>query len=180
MARSRYALPSNVSGTRERPSIVWGQLPVSYGILDWFAARLSIAVYDVNRTTPEMSVLELKAVFPQIDAVSYAPNGNQIIHIGDKAIEVGPMASNEEIRVALQNPFIKTENTKMSITGVNSLKAKFEAAKTRKAAIESRVDTALSTYNGAADLAESAIKLLEDDAAALQAEVAGFTNGAPE
>ena len=90
------------------------------------------------------------------------------------------MASNGEILTALQNPFVPTRNTQlMSITGVNSLKAKFEAAKQRKAAIESRVDTALTSYNSAADIAESAIKSLEDDATALQAEVAGFTNGAP-
>lgn len=91
--------------------------------LDWFAARLSIAVYDVNRITPEMSVLELRAAFKGIEGsesltMSYAPNGNQLIHIGDKTLEVGPMASNDEIAVALQNPFIRTENTKMSITGI--------------------------------------------------------------
>lgn len=68
----------------------------------------------------------------------------------------------------------------MSVTGVISLKAKFEAAKARKASIEARVDSALTSYNSSADLAESAIKSLEDDAKALQAEVAGFTNGAPE
>lgn len=67
----------------------------------------------------------------------------------------------------------------MTITGANSLKAKFEAAKARKASIESRVENALTAYNGAADIAESAIKSLEDDAAALQAEVSSFTNGGP-
>lgn len=131
-----------------------------------------------------MSIFELKQALrdiPGIDnlTLGYAPNGNQLLTLGDKVCEVSPMASNEEIRLALQNPFVRTENTTMSITGVNSLKAKFEAAKNRKAAIEARVDTALISYNGAADVAESAIKSLEDDAAALQAEVAGFTNGAP-
>jgi hypothetical protein len=85
--------------------------------LDWFAARLSIAVYDVNRISPEMSVLELKAALRDIVGsdqltISYAPNGNQLIEIDGRTIEVGPMASNDEIRVALQNPFIRTENTK--------------------------------------------------------------------
>lgn len=153
--------------------------------LEWFAARLSIAVYDTKRETPEMSVQGLKAVLsgtPGVEdlTISYAPNGNQLITIDGRTLEVGPMASNDEIRLAMENPFIRTENTKMSITGINSLKAKFEAAKSRKAAIDARVETALSSYNGAADVAESAIKSLEDDAAALQAEVSGFTNGAPE
>lgn len=132
-----------------------------------------------------MSVVELKAALRDVPGsehltITYAPNGNQVLHIGDKSIEIGPMASNDEIRAILKNPFIPTANTKMSITGTNSLKVKFEAAKQRKAAIEARVETALTSYNGAADIAEGAIKSLEDDAAALQAEVAGFTNGAPE
>jgi hypothetical protein len=153
--------------------------------LDWFAARLSIAIHETKRLTPEMSARELREALKDIPGsdeltVSYAQSGNQVIHIGDKSVEVGPMASNDEIRLALQNPFVPTANTKMSITGTNSLKAKFEAAKQRKAAIEARVETALTSYNGAADIAESAIKSLEDDAAALQAEVSGFTNGAPE
>src|SRR6185503_20251498 len=88
--------------------------------LDWFAARLAIAVHETRRLTPEMSVLELRAAFKGIEGsealtMSYAPNGNQLIHIGDKTLEVGPMASNHEIATALQNPFIRTENTRMSI-----------------------------------------------------------------
>lgn len=70
-----------------------------------------------------MSVLELKAALKGVEGsetltMSYASNGNQLFHIGDKTLEVGPMASNEEIRLAALNPFIKTENTKMSITGI--------------------------------------------------------------
>ena len=56
--------------------------------MDWFAARLSIAVHDVRRLTPEMSVLELKAALRGVEGaetltMSYAPNGNQLFHIGD-------------------------------------------------------------------------------------------------
>jgi len=153
--------------------------------LDWLDLRLSIAIHETKRLTPEMSALELREALKDIPGangltVSYGQGGNQLIHIGDRSVEVSPMASNDEIKAAFLNPFIPTANTKMSITGANSLKAKFEAAKQRKAAIEQRVETALNSYNGAADIAESAIKSLEDDAAALQAEVSGFTNGAPE
>ena len=131
-----------------------------------------------------MGVLELKESLRDVQGIdgltlSYAPNGNQVLHLAGQQVEVPPMASPAEIRFALQNPFIPKKNASMSITGVNSLKDKFEAAKQRKAAIEARVETALTSYNSAADIAESAIKSLEDDAAALQAEVAGFTNGAP-
>lgn len=68
----------------------------------------------------------------------------------------------------------------MSITGAIGLKAKFEAAKARKASLEARAQAALNTYNSSAELAESAVKSLEDDAKALQAEVAQFSNGAPD
>ncbi|MET3964922.1 hypothetical protein [Bradyrhizobium sp. S3.9.1] len=56
-----------------------------------------------------MSALELKEALKDIAGkeqltVSYAANGNQIITVGDKSVEVGPMASNDEIRLALQNP----------------------------------------------------------------------------
>ena len=153
--------------------------------LYWLERRLEIATEEVRRITPDMSADELRDALKDMPGsegltIGYAPNGNQIVTMDGKTIEVGPMASNGEILTALQNPFVPTRNTQlMSITGVNSLKAKFEAAKQRKAAIESRVDTALTSYNSAADIAESAIKSLEDDATALQAEVAGFTNGAP-
>lgn len=158
---------------------------LSQNDLDWFAARLSIAVYETQKLGP-MPIQDIIGFLkPEVEgadglSMTYALNGNQVFHIGDRSVEVSPMASNEEIKAAFLNPFIPTANTKMSITGANSLKAKFEAAKQRKAAIEARVETALNSYNGAADIAESAIKSLEDDAAALQAEVSGFTNGAPE
>jgi hypothetical protein len=83
--------------------------------LDWLAARLSIAVYDVDRTTPEMAIWELKQAFPGLQTISTTPSGNQIFHFPDKSIEVGPMASNAEIAVALENPFIKTENTRITM-----------------------------------------------------------------
>jgi hypothetical protein len=88
--------------------------------LNWFAARLSIAVYDTNRETPEMSAYELREALKGIPGsedltIGRSPNGNQIITIGDKTLEVSPMASNDEIILALQNPFIRTENTKITM-----------------------------------------------------------------
>lgn len=68
-----------------------------------------------GRAFDPMSFQELKQVFPELTAVSYAPSGNQILHVGDKLLEVGPMASNDEIRLALANPAVRTENTKVTI-----------------------------------------------------------------
>lgn len=114
--------------------------------LEWFAARLSIAVHETRRLTPEMSVLELKAALRDVEGsetltMSYAPNGNQLFHIGDKTLEVGPMASNEEIRLAALNPFIKTENTKMSITGIKpgDVKGILQGVRDRQAGSLARV-----------------------------------------
>lgn len=71
-----------------------------------------------GRTLNPMSVQELKeALGPEATnlTITYAPNGNQILHVGDKIIEVGPSASNAEIKAAIQNPTIPTANTKIQM-----------------------------------------------------------------
>jgi hypothetical protein len=153
--------------------------------MDWLAARLLVAVYDANRTTPEMSVLELKAALagvPDIDTLTmgYAANGNQLITVGDRTIEVGPMASNEEIRLALENPFIRTENTKMAITGqpgafssaLEKIRQRRAQTEAKFAAIASKAESTFAELDKAADEADKEI-----DAA--QHELAQFTNGGP-
>jgi hypothetical protein len=158
--------------------------------LDWFAARLSIAVYDVNRITPEMSALELRAAFKGIEGsenltVSYASNGNQLIHIGDKTLEVGPMASNDEIATALQNPFIRTENTRMSISGyepgairdkLNALKVK---SKERRDQAIAKLEDAGKKHEYVSEEIERVAGQIEKEADAAIAEFAEFTNGGP-
>lgn len=67
-----------------------------------------------------MGAEELKTALsgiPGIDGltISYAKNGNQILHVEDKQIEIAPAASNQEIRTALQNPFVPTRNTKLTM-----------------------------------------------------------------
>jgi hypothetical protein len=71
-----------------------------------------------GRTLNPMSVQELKdALGPEATnlTITYAANGNQILHVGDKQIEVGPMASNDEIKAAIQNPLIPTAHTKVKM-----------------------------------------------------------------
>jgi hypothetical protein len=158
--------------------------------LDWFAARLAIAVHETRRLTPEMSVYELKAAFRGIEGsealtVSYAPNGNQLINIGDKTLEVGPMASNDEIRLALQNPFIRTENTKMSISGyepgairdkLNALKVK---GKQRRDQAIAKLEEAGMKHEYVSEEIERVAGQIEKEADAAIAEFAEFTNGGP-
>jgi hypothetical protein len=156
--------------------------------LDWFAARLSIAVYDTNRITPEMSVLELKAALRDIAGsdqltISYAPNGNQLITIDGKTVEIGPMASNDEIRLALQNPFIRTENTKiMSITGIKpgdvkgilqSVRDEQAGALAKVAEVAAKSKQVAGALNG---VTGSALKELD----ATLSELGQFSNLGPE
>jgi len=144
--------------------------------LDWFAARLAIAVHETRRLTPEMSVLELRAAFKGIEGsealtMSYAPNGNQLIHIGDKTLEVGPMASNHEIATALQNPFIRTENTRMSIA--DDLKA----ARARLQQARQSASSAVAESAQVAGLVMEEIAKVEKETEEMRAEIAGMNGG---
>jgi hypothetical protein len=97
--------------------------------LYWLNRRLDIATEEVRRLDPEMAMWELKQAFPGLQTVSTAPNGNQIFNFADKSIEVGPMASNDEIAVALENPFIRTENTRLTLGAIDRLREKALQAK---------------------------------------------------
>jgi len=163
---------------------------LSQNDLDWLAARLSIAVHETKRLTPEMSVQELKDALkdiPGIDGmtVAYASNGNQIIHIGDKSIEVSPMASNDEIRLALQNPFIRTENTKVSITGFQpgAIRAAIDAAKqnsqTQLSAAMAKLQAAQAKAQTVPDAINQVAAKMEKEADDALQELATFTNGGP-
>ena len=156
--------------------------------LEWLAARLLIAVYDTNRESEAMSVQALKSALADIPGsqeltINYAPNGNQLITIDGKTLEVGPMASNDEIRLALQNPFVRTENTKMAITDAGklatSIKDRIQAAKDRVAAVSANTDNALKKLNDAADTGDKIAKQIEAEADDLHAQLGQFSNGGP-
>lgn len=110
-----------------------------------------------------MSVQDLKDALRDIPGIegltiTYAPNGNQVLTVGAKSVEVGPMASNDEIRLALQNPTIRTENTKVRMSPLQGVgqklsklkhAAEFDAQKlaSRIDALESRKDAAVQKSN---------------------------------
>lgn len=141
-----------------------------------------------GRTLNPMSVQELKeALGPEATnlTITYAANGNQILHVGDKIIEIGPMASTDEIRAAIQNPTIPTANTKMSISGYEpgSIRAKLEALKTagknRRDAALGKLDEAGSKHEAVSAEIEVIAKAIEKEADDALAEFAQFTNGGP-
>lgn len=131
-----------------------------------------------------MSIQELKEAFrgvPGIDGltISYASNGNQILHVGDKSVEVSPMASNEEIRAALQNPFVPTANTKMTVNPIDRLKAKLaqaagvggrvaakieakaDALIAREGQLDAKADQAFAGHEAIADAANTELDTIE-------------------
>jgi hypothetical protein len=163
---------------------------LSQNDLDWYAARLSIAVYDTNKETPEMSVHELKQALKDITGselltVSYSSSGNQIISIGDKHLEVSPTASNDEIRAALQNPFIRTENTRMSISGYepgairDKLNALKRQGKQRREAALAKLEEAGGKHEAVSAEIERVAAQIEKEADSALQEFAEFTNGGP-
>jgi len=108
-----------------------------------------------DRTIADMSALELREALQGIPGaatltVSYnIDNGNQVIHCGDKSVEVGPMASYDEIRAALTNPFVPTANTQVSVANpADRLKDKLARvgglANKLTAKIESKADALLA------------------------------------
>jgi hypothetical protein len=132
-----------------------------------------------------MAIWELKQAFPGLQTISLAPNGNQIFHFEDRELEVGPMASNDEIAAALQNPWIKTENTRMSISGyepgairdkLNALKVK---GKQRRDEAIAKLDEAGKKHEAVSEEIERVAGQIEKEADAAIAEFAEFTNGAP-
>jgi hypothetical protein len=163
---------------------------VSRNDLGWYAARLAIAVHETRRLTPEMSVLDLRSALQGIEGsesltVSYARSGNQIIHLGDKELEVGPMASNAEIRAALLNPFVRTENTKMSISGYEpgAIKARLEAlkkaGKDRRDQAIAKLDEAGKKHEAVSEEIERVAATIEKEADAALQEFSEFSNGGP-
>lgn len=137
-----------------------------------------------------MSAYELKQALrdlPGIETltISYAGNGNQLVTIGDQTAEVGPMASNEEIRLAFLNPFIRTENTKMSISGYEpgAIRARLEAlkkaGKDRRDAAIAKLDEAGKKHEAVSEEIERVAGQLEKEADAALQEFAEFSNGGP-
>jgi len=137
-----------------------------------------------------MSAQELKEALKDIPGatnltISYGPGGRQILHVGDKTVEVSPMASNDEIRQALLNPTIPTKNTKMSISGYEpgSIRAKLEALKTagkqRRDAALGKLDEAGKKHEAVSAEIEVIATAIEKEADDALAEFAQFTNGGP-
>ena len=141
-----------------------------------------------------MSISELKEFLPDIPGLdgmtmTYAPNGNQVFHIGDLDLEVSPLASHEEIRLAIANPIIKTANTQVRIKmhkpwqGLAQKVGKVvHDAEAHAAKISARVDAVGPRMEAAASKVHVVLDSHESDIADVEKfanEMEALTNGAP-
>lgn len=117
--------------------------------------------------------------------IDYGPNGHQTIRLGDKVLEAGPMASNAEIVAALNNPFLPTRNTKMSISGYEPgmIRAKLDAlkkdGKARRDAALAKLGDAGAKHEAVSAEIENIATQIEKEAHDALAEFAEFSNGGP-
>jgi hypothetical protein len=138
-----------------------------------------------------MGAYDLKQAFHQLPGVErltieHRGNGNQVISIGDRTIEVGPMATNEDIERALANPWAAKRQT-MSITGLKSGAFEAKLAEMKRKLSETQ-NQGLAKIDGAEQAASAKIDAATSGAAAkidkevedALAEFAAFTNGGPE
>jgi hypothetical protein len=164
---------------------------LSQNDLDWYAARLAIAVHETRRLTPQMAIWELKQAFPGLQTVSLAPNGNQIFNFEDKSVEVGPMASNDEIKLALENPFVRTENTRLTVSLKDRLQEKARLASSivsnEVKALEDGMDAIIAEKDAVAQKRQAAIAatsdvlgVVKDQWDGIKSSVDILSNGAPE
>ena len=83
--------------------------------LDWFAARLAIAVYETN-AEQQMSIQHFRKALDHIPGAKsmtmrYGLGGcTQIFQIGDDEVEVGPDATASEIEAALHKKKVQHLN----------------------------------------------------------------------
>jgi hypothetical protein len=151
--------------------------------------ELELCCY-ARRITPEMSAYELRQALKHLPGaheltISLSADGTQLVNLGDKTLEIGPLASNDEIILALQNPFIRTEHTRMSISGYEpgAIKAKLDAlkksGKDRRDQALIKLDAAGRKHEAVSDEIERVAGQIEKEADAAIAEFAEFSNGGP-
>jgi hypothetical protein len=126
-----------------------------------------------------------------LQTISLAKNGNQILHFADKDLEVGPMASNAEITAALQNPFVRTENTRLTVSLKDRLREKARLASSivssEVKALEDGMDAIIAEREAVAEKRAAAVAatgdvldVVKDQWDSIKSSVDILSNGAPE
>lgn len=155
------------------------------------AETLKADVAEIN-TDFRMGAYDLKQALRHIPGadrltIEHSGNGNQVVSIGDRRVEVGPMATNEDIERALANPWAEPKRQNMSITGLKSGAFEAKLAEMKQKLIDKQMQ-GLAKIDGAERAAAVKIDAATSGAAAkidkevedALAEFAAFTNGGPE
>lgn len=142
----------------------------------WFAARLSIAIEDVRRFGG-MSVHELKEYLRDVPGVEsltmgYAPNGNLLVTIAGRTVEVSPTTSNAEIAISFREPTMSTPLPTVAFSirtePMSTPTAPGSFAASLKAMMdEARAGIAQARADGAAKVGDAVSKLNEAKTATL-------------
>ena len=164
---------------------------LSQNDLDWFAARLSIAVHDTNREFRALSVQDLKEKLRDIPGIEnlsmFYRAGRQMFALNGYVAETDPNATVAEIESAIRTALLlpKLELMKqMPITDAGKLasdiKSRIQAAKDRIASVSSNTEAALAKLNDAANTGDQIAKQIDAEASDLLAQIGQFSNGSPE
>lgn len=170
-------------------------MPLTRNDLDWFAARLSIAVYDTNREF-RLGIHEIKESLRHVSGIDaltmqYGPGGTQIYIMGDVKVSLPANASNADVEAALANPFVYaalpaiSQGPFMSITGFQpgAIRAAIDAAKAKAqeslGAAMGNLAAAQSKAQQVPDAINQVAASMEKETADALQELATFTNGGP-
>lgn len=186
-----------IAGHQQR-AILQIMTALSDNDLRWFAARLSIAVEDTRRETREMQLHDMRELLKDEPGyenltIEYEPNGHQLLRLDGKILEVGPAASNAEIVQALKNTLVRTENTKLTITGSPKMVSKLQSVASRLGQLKhdvefdadkllTRVDGVFARKDAAFAKSHQHLDVQEKDLADVEGfitQIEQATNGAP-
>lgn len=172
-----------------------------------YAKDLEQAVLRLSRES--MSVQDLKEALKDIPGssgltVSYAGNGDQVISLGGRRIEVGPMASNDEIRKALSvrmsdqtenvtatpvpvvqmTPAVAITSPRKNLTGAsflaNLIRQQQAAIKAQIAQAGTEMQAAMTELQDVANEATNQVKAVKAETADLKAALGLNSNGDPD
>lgn len=151
---------------------------ISENDLRWFAARLSIAVEDTKRFGG-MSVHELKQALKDVPGVEsltmgYTFDGNALVTIAGRTVEVSPTVSNEEIALAFRESNVTlippvafavapTKVKTMSITGAAGATLSIKDIISKSRATVQAAHAKLTTNADKVTQAAAALDSLGDD-----------------
>jgi hypothetical protein len=149
--------------------------------LDWFAARLSIAVYDTNREYLMDRLSQLKyglGDVPGIESLSVrSSEGYEYLTLNGKTFKFVGNAPLDNIRRAMN---LRKIDNHTSQTSMPTIAEQLKAARAQLLEARQGASNAVTESADASRVVLQEAQKVLKEAADLRAEVAELTNGAPE